>query len=119
MYRKADADIGRNEGVAKFLSLAFSDLEIRIAHKRMGIGDLHMLDHSKLGRSQRQLPDKAFQCFPLSLQLQLHAGGGVFDKTAQPVLAHQPVDKGPEAYALNDAVYADQSSFQALRSFVS
>ena len=114
-----DADIRGDEGIAKFLGLAFADLKIRKTGKLSGIADVHALDHGQLGCSLGQFRCETLQRFPIALQLQLHAGGGILNKAAQPVLAHQPVDKGPEAYALNDAVYADQSSFQALRPFVS
>ena len=79
---------------------------------------LDALDDRELRRLARQIGDEALELRPLALELQLHAGGGVFDRPGKAVGAHLLVDKGAEADALDDAVYMDQDSFQGRASSV-
>ena len=56
---------------------------------------------------------KAPQRLPLPLQLQLHAGGGIFHRAIKSMLLHIAVEEGPEAHPLHDAANMYQRMAQA------
>ena len=107
----ADTDIRGDEGVSQLLGAAFPDLKALKMLQLRTVARLDALDERQLRRARRNIRHEARKLFSLALQLQLHAGGGVLDETAEPVLAHQLMDKGPEADALDDPVYVDFCSF--------
>ena len=98
-----DGDIRRDQRIAQSFGLAAEDLKTRKAFTVIEPSDLDFLNYGELRRLFRQLRNKSLQRVPLPFQLQLHAGGGVFDRAAQIPLPHLPVDKGTKADALYDA----------------
>ena len=111
-----DADIRRDERIAEGLGLTFKYFEIGIILELRRILGLDALYHGKLGRAQRQRGGEALQRIALTLKLQLNAGGGVFNKSAQTELLYKLMYKGAEAHTLHDAVYFQLFSFQDSRS---
>ena len=75
----ADADIGRDKRVAQKLGFAVENTKLGIAPELVGVFDRELLDDRELRRAPGQLLSEALQRLALSLKLQLHAGGGVFD----------------------------------------
>ena len=98
-----DANVRRDQGVAEFLPLALTNLKAFVAPQFRGIRRFHALNHGQYRGLFRQHHHKALQRRALSLQLQLHAGGGVFYVAAEAAAAHQLMHKRPEAHALHNA----------------
>ena len=75
---------------------------------------LDLVDHGQHRGLLRQLPHKALQLAALTLQLQLHAGGGVFYVAAQAAALYQLVDEGPEPDPLYNSADVNPDALQVL-----